>query len=96
MKNYIYVCNDCFYTSNEDFWDCPKCLDETKVTQIQVKQSDKAIVFSFYKEDKLGAETCHNIVEHYVKSNEITYNLIYSQHNYQLEGIHFEVIVKLS
>lgn len=96
MENVIYVCNDCLFYSNMDFWECPKCLDEVKVTQIGVKIIDKALTFTFYREDNINPEQCHKIVEHYVEQNEITHVSIYSQHNYQLDNIYFEVIVKLS
>lgn len=96
MLKTLYVCEQCHFFSDEEFWSCRNCKeDKSKVLHVSIKQYDNSFAFSFYDKETTY-ENCYDIVKNYLSHYEIKYVSMYSKHNFQLETSYFEVVVKLS
>lgn len=43
-----YICEDCSHISDEDFWVCPNCSDESRVLEVEINTFDDSMTLRFH------------------------------------------------
>ena len=55
---FLYICESCKYSSEDDFWDCPKCLEEVRVFEVEITHYETGCTVKFHPDvDYVTAET---------------------------------------
>lgn len=91
---YLYICSNCLYINDGDFWECPKCHNESDVVQVRVKTFGMSQVLLSFNSTYIHYKEAEQYIKAIINERFPNMSIYYSQHSAILSGMILEFVIQ--